>query len=211
MLVKQELSMKNFRNGLSVLALTVTAVCLIGVTKIVLASPAIGQAAPDFSLPDALNGNSVSLQSLISSHKAAVIIFDSIDCPYCQAYVSRMLDLATKYGTLGVSVVAIDSNVTEQEADVVAYKFVHRLTFPILMDDSSKVARAYGATHTPECFVIDTNGNIVYHGRIDNSVEVGGVKTRDLANALDDILAGKPVAEAETKAFGCSIKEVQEN
>lgn len=78
-----------------------------------------------------------------------------------------------------------------------------------MKDDGNKVADAYRAQKTPEVFVISPKGDLLYHGRIDESQDdPRGVKSPDLRNALEAILAGKPVPAAETKAFGCTIKRV---
>jgi hypothetical protein len=77
----------------------------------------------------------------------------------------------------------------------------------VLRDEGHKIADAYGAQKTPEVYVVDPAGKLVYHGRIDDKHDdAAGVKSPDLKNALDAILAGKAVSVAETKAFGCSIK-----
>jgi len=76
-----------------------------------------------------------------------------------------------------------------------------------MKDPGNKVADMYDAKHTPEIFVIDAQGKLVYHGRIDENYEdASKVTSPDLRNALDALLAGQPIAKAETKAFGCSIK-----
>jgi peroxiredoxin len=200
---------KNYKIA-TIVCLTIC-ICLMTCRgEFALAGTSIGSKAPDFSIPDAVTGDAVSLKSLLANHKAAVIIFVSTQCPYSKAYNSRMTSLFTKYGALGVSVVGIDSNVEEEEADVVEYKFEQHLPFPILKDDRNVVADKFKATHTPEAYLIDSTETLVYHGRIDNSVEQGSVKTHDLSDAIDDVLAGKPILVPETKAFGCSIKRLED-
>ena len=76
----------------------------------------------------------------------------------------------------------------------------------MLVDKGDKAADAYAARVTPETYVINAAGTLVYHGRIDNDMDPANVHTHDLANAIDETLAGQPVAKAQTKAFGCSIK-----
>ncbi len=180
------------------------------ITPSTFAAAVIGQKAPDFSIPDAVTGDNVTLSSLIPTHKAVVLIFVSTQCPYSNGYNGRMQDLSIKYGDLGVDVIGINSNDNEEEADIVEHKWQHHLTFPILKDMHNIVADSYGASHTPEAYVVDGNGILVYHGRIDNSVDLPSVKTHELADALNDVLSGKPVAVPETKAFGCSIKRTNE-
>jgi len=85
----------------------------------------------------------------------------------------------------------------------------HGLDFPVMKDPGNRVADAYDARRTPEVFVIDGSGILRYHGRIDENYEdPAKVSSPDLKNALNSLLAGQPVAKAETKAFGCTIKRV---
>ena len=169
-------------------------------------SPLVGQPAPAFSLPNVTTGATTSLDSLRQGKKAAVVIFISVQCPVSNAYDQRMVTLATAYQTKDVAFAGIYSNVTEPTAECADHAKRSGFSFAVLKDDRSAVADAYGARHTPEVYVVGANGIVVYHGRIDDSQDPAGVQSKDLANALDDILAGKPVANPETKAFGCAIK-----
>jgi peroxiredoxin len=82
------------------------------------------------------------------------------------------------------------------------------LTFTILKDENNVVADEFDASFTPEVYVLSSDFNILYHGRIDNSKNEDDITTKDLENALNEILAGKEVTTKATKAFGCSIKRV---
>ena len=97
----------------------------------------------------------------------------------------------------------------ESVGEIKAHAEKHGFTFAILKDKDNRVADAYGAVRTPEIFVVDGAGVLRYHGRIDNSHLPMHVKTHDLRNALDELLAGKAVTTAETKALGCIIKRAQ--
>jgi peroxiredoxin len=120
-----------------------------------------------------------------------------------------MESLGREYAAKGIPLVGINSNKTEPAAEVKEHAVKHGFTFPVLKDDGNRIADAYGATHTPEVFVLDPKGNLLYHGRIDeNQDDPRGVKSPDLRNALDAVLSGRPVPAAETKAFGCTIKRV---
>jgi hypothetical protein len=82
-----------------------------------------------------------------------------------------------------------------------------KMAYPYVVDATSNVARAFGASHTPEAFLFDKNGKLVYHGGIDdNAHEPDQVKDKYLEVALASVVSGKPVAQAETKALGCGIK-----
>ncbi len=171
------------------------------------AGPAVvGQSAPNFTLPDAQTDQARSLTSLMQGGKAMVVMFISTRCPYSNAYVGRMKTLAQKYAPRGVSFVGIDSDQNEPKAEVASYSKSKGFPFPVLEDRGAKAANAYAARVTPETYVISSGGTLVYHGRIDNDMDPANVRTHDLANAIDETLVGRPVAKAETKAFGCSIK-----
>ena len=168
------------------------------------APPAIGTVIDDFKLPDA-DGTERSLSALKGAH-GTVIIFVATKCPVSNAYNQRMEALAQDYKAKGVSVIGINSNVTEPAAEVKSYAGEKHLTFTILKDDGNKIADRLGATRTPEVYVLDASNKLVYHGRIDNSQKVEGVTANDLRDALDEMLAGKQVSKTGGAAFGCTIK-----
>jgi peroxiredoxin len=168
----------------------------------------IGSPAPDFKLT-ALDGKTVSLADAAKTHKAVVVMFIATKCPYSNAYNDRMRDIAAAYEKQGVLFVGINSNKTEPEDETRAHAKQHGFTFPVAKDPGNKVADLYDAKHTPEVYIVSPDGKLRYHGRIDeNYEEPTKVTSPDLKNALDELLAGKPIAHAETKAFGCSIKRV---
>ena len=168
------------------------------------APPAIGTMIDDFKLPDA-DGKEHSLNSL-KGKNGIVLIFIATKCPVSNAYNERMEKLAQDYKARGVNVVGINSNVTEPAAEVKSHAAEKHLTFTILKDGGNKIADRLGATRTPEVYALDGNGKLVYHGRIDNSQKLEGVSANDLRNALDEMLAGKPVTKTGGAAFGCTIK-----
>lgn len=166
-----------------------------------------GAVAPDFTLPVAADGKPVALKELLAKNKAVAVIFIATKCPVSNAYNGRMSALAKEYAAKGTAVVGVNSNVSEPAADVVEHAKKNGLDFPILKDPGNKVADAWGATRTPEVFLLDPKGVVLYHGRIDeNQDDPKGVQSPDFRNALDAVLAGQPVPKAETKAFGCTIK-----
>jgi peroxiredoxin len=169
---------------------------------------AIGAPAPDFTLPSARDGAPLSLKELAKG-KAVVVMFIATKCPVSNAYNDRMGAIAREYSSKGIQFVGINSNKAESAEEVAAHAQEHRLTFPIAKDPGNKVADLYGATRTPEVFVLSPKGDLLYHGRIDESQDdPKNVRSPDLRNALDAILAGKPVPAPVTKAFGCTIKRV---
>src|SRR6184192_233788 len=170
------------------------------------APPAIGSAIEDFTLPDA-NGVNHSLKSLMGK-RGAVIIFVATKCPVSNAYNDRMEKVSEDYQAKGINVIGINANSTEPAAEVKSHAAEKGLKFAILKDDGNKIADRLGANHTPEAYVIDASGKLVYHGRIDNAQNPANITSNDLRDTLDAILAGKPVPKTTSMAFGCSIKRV---
>lgn len=171
--------------------------------------PKVGAVAPDFTLPPAVGGAPVALGDLLAKSKAVVVIFDATKCPYAKGYKERVGTMGKEYASRGVTFVTINSNKTESPAEVAEDAKAHGFGFPVLKDEGNRVADLYAAQKTPEVYVLDPKGTLLYRGRIDETHDdPKNVKSPDLRNALEAILAGKPVPAAETKAFGCSIKRV---
>jgi peroxiredoxin len=158
----------------------------------------------DFKLPD-VNGTEHSLKSLAGKN-GAVLLFIATKCPVSNAYNDRMEKLAQDYKAKGVNVIGINSNSTEPSSEVKSHAAEKHLSFAILKDEGNKIADRLGATRTPEAYVIDAAGKLVYHGRIDNSQKLEGISANDLRDALDEMVAGKPVTKTGGAAFGCTIK-----
>ena len=193
--------MKTLRSFVALLALV--ALAAPGLAD----APAIGTTAPVFDLKT-LDGKPFSLADAEKTNSYVVLMFIATQCPYSNAYNDRMRDMAADYAKKGILFVGINSNKTESVEETAAHAKQHGFAFPVVKDPSNKVADLYGATHTPEIYVVGKDGKLVYHGRIDDSTETAKVTSPDLKNALDALLAGQPIAKAETKAFGCSIKRV---
>ncbi len=168
------------------------------------AAVAIGAPVADFTLPDA-DGREHTLASL-KGKAGTVIIFIATKCPVSNAYNERMQKLAEDYRARGVNVVGINSNSTEPAAEVKSHAAEKGLTFTILKDEGNRVADRFGAQVTPEAYLLDAAGKLVYRGRIDNSRNADGVTTNDLRDAIDAVLGGKAIEKSEARAFGCSIK-----
>lgn len=171
-------------------------------------APAIGSAAPGFELKT-VDGKPFSLADAEKANSYVVLMFIATQCPYSNAYNDRMRDMAAAYLKKGIQFVGVNSNNTESIEETAAHAKQHGFGFPVLKDPGNKVADLYDARRTPEVYVIGKDGRLLYHGRIDdNSSDASKVTSPDLKNALDALLAGQPVAKAETKAFGCTIKRV---
>lgn len=180
---------------------------------------AIGSKAPDFSLP-ATNGKTYSLKDF-AAHKILAIIFSCNHCPTAQAYEERIKQLVTDYNNKGVGVVVISPNdplsvaLGEMGYTDVGDSFEEmkirakdkEFNFPYLYDgETSAVSMQYGPQATPHVFIFDHDRKLRYTGRIDDGEKPGTAKTFDTRNAIEALLAGKPVPVEKTKTFGCSIK-----
>ena len=148
--------------------------------------------------------------STFADRDALVLIFSSNRCPTAKAYGARMNALQREYGPRGVQLVALNSNDPHLYPDESYRRMVDRAAedhypFPYVVDEGQRVARAYGATCTFHVFVLDRARRVRYEGRFDDSRIAANVTTSDLANALDDLLAGRHVRVPTTIAFGCSL------
>lgn len=159
-----------------------------------------------FSLKD-YDGKEVSLSDFKDS-KAIVVMFVATQCPISNAYNERMASLYNDYKSKGVTVLGINSNKQESVEEIKKHSKENKFGFPVLKDENNIIADRFGASFTPEVYVLNGNMEILYHGRIDDSRKAEDVKTHDLRNALNEILENKPVSVASTKAFGCTIKRV---
>jgi peroxiredoxin len=169
-----------------------------------LVAPPIGATVEDFKLPDA-DGKEHSLNSL-KGKNGAVLIFISVQCPVSNAYNERMDKLAQDFNARGITVIGVNANNTEPADAVKAHASAQHLTFTILKDPGNKLADRLGATKTPEAYLVDANNRLVYHGRVDNSKDPAGVESSELRDAMDALLAGKPIQKTTATAFGCTIK-----
>lgn len=143
-----------------------------------------------------------------SDASATVLIFVSAECPVSNAYNGRMNALYRDYTSKKVRFIFADANVTETLTQI--QKLRNRpenpLTVPTYYDANNVLADHLGAHATPEAYVIDNTGVLRYHGAIDNSKDPSQVTAQPLRNAIEAVLAGKPVQVATTRAFGCTIK-----
>jgi peroxiredoxin len=139
-----------------------------------------------------------------------VLVFSSNRCPTAKAYAERMNALQVDYGRRGVQLVAINSNDPHLYPDESFPRMVERAVedayaFPYLVDEGQRVAKAFGASCTFHVFVLDRARELRYEGRFDDSRLASNVTSHDLRNAIDDLLAGRDVRVAKTRAFGCSL------
>jgi thiol-disulfide isomerase/thioredoxin len=165
----------------------------------------IGAPVSDFQLVD-LQGASHSFASLKGD--TMVVVFIATRCPVSNAYNQRMEALYKDYSARGVTFLFVNANVNEPTEEVKGHAQQVGFTFPVYRD-SGNVAELFNAQVTPETYVIDKQGIVRYHGAIDDAQNEARIKKHSLRDALDEVLAGKPVTVAETKAFGCSVKRAR--
>lgn len=174
---------------------------------------ALGTAAPDFTLPDSVSGRSFALAD-IKGAQGTLVMFICNHCPYVQRIEAGLARLGRDYAGSGIGIAAISANDAVEYPDdappqMKATAERAGYVFPYLFDETQAVARAYDAVCTPDLFLFDGDLKCVYRGQFDgarpnNSVAVTG---EDIRRAMDELLAGKPVAaEGQQPSIGCSIK-----
>lgn len=141
-----------------------------------------------------------------------VVAFLGTECPLVKLYGPKLQKLNDQYGDK-VAVIGINSNTQDSLTEMTAYAQRHSVRFPMLKDTGNKVADQFKAERTPEVFLLDADRKVRYHGRIDDQYSVGIVREKaereDLKVAIEELLAGKDVSVAETKAVGCHIGRVK--
>ena len=180
---------------------------------------AIGSFAPDFCLPG-IDGQTHCLKDYAAS-RVLVVAFTCNHCPTAQLYEARIQQLAADYRDRGVALVAIEpNNPNAVRLDEMGYTDVgdsfeemkiraayRHFNFPYLYDgETQKISRAYGPTATPHLFIFDAERKLRYEGRVDNNPREPLVNVKDARNAIEALLANKPVPVAKTPSVGCSTK-----
>ncbi|MBV9770024.1 MAG: redoxin domain-containing protein [Bryobacterales bacterium] len=166
---------------------------------------------PQFALRD--TRNVIHSPDEWNGKKAIVVFFTTTDCPLSNNDVPEMNRTRRDYEARGIAFYAVQADTTIADKDVVQHTNDYRFSFPVLFDPHQLLVKMTGATTIPSAAVLTGDGTLLYLGRIDNLVEDFNVRRQaptrfDLREALDAVLAGKPVANARTKAFGCAINRV---
>ncbi|QDU99049.1 thioredoxin family protein [Lignipirellula cremea] len=144
-----------------------------------------------------------------ADQKLVALVFLGTECPLAKLYGPRLADLHKTYADQGVAFVGVNANAQDSITELTAYAQKHAIPFPLLKDPGNRVADQIGAERTPEVFLLDQDRKIRYHGRIDDQYGVGysrdHAQRRDLAEAIQELLAGKQVSVPETAPIGCFI------
>ena len=157
------------------------------------------------------SGKDVSIAD-VKGAKGTLVVFTCNACPYAKKWEERIVKLGNEANRKGIGVIAINANdpavnVTDDYANMVTRAKERSMKYAYALDATSDITRAFGATRTPEAFLFDAAGRLVYHGTVDdNCDDASAVKQPYLANAVWAVAGGKAVPVAETKSIGCGIK-----
>jgi peroxiredoxin len=172
----------------------------------------LGTMAPEFSLPDVVSGQTVSLNTF-AGRKALLVMFICPHCPFVKHVQDEIARVGSDYAERNVGIVAISSNDADcypEDSPPRLKEMAERLgfRFPFCYDESQEIAKAYGAACTPDFFLFDASRKLVYRGQLDgsrpgNGIPVSGV---DLRRALDAVLSDLPVDTNQRPSIGCNIK-----
>lgn len=166
-----------------------------------------------FSLAD-VDGNMVSLADYKAS-KGVIVVFTCNTCPFSRAYDDRLIQIHRRYSAAGFPLVAINPNPSDRSPGDSHEKMKEKVIekgfiFPYLKDESGEISKAFGASRTPQVFLLTRKGDgfqIVYSGSIDdNALDAGSVTQRYLESAIRAVLDGVPPDPASSKPIGCKIK-----
>lgn len=194
--------------------------CLALVSLLLSAIPAsengysVGDTARDFKLKN-IDGKMLSMADNKKA-KGYIVTFTCNSCPYSVAYEDRLIDLHNKYAPKGYPVIAINPN-DPKVSPKDSYELMQEraqekgFPFPYLFDETQEITKTYGATRTPHLYIVqkqkDGSYKVAYIGTIDdNYKDAGQVQKKYAEEALNELVAGKPVSQPNTKAIGCTIK-----
>ena len=185
---------------------------MTGITFLIGGELEIGSAMPlkDFQLAD-ISGKNITLANA-KGDAGTLVIFSCNTCPWVIRWEDRYVTLANTYAPKGIGMIAVNSNAArfgreDSLEEMVEHAKNNCYNFPYAQDPGSKLATAFGATKTPHIYLFNADDKLVYLGAIDdNAKNAKKVEVPFLANAIDALLAGKPINPQTTKALGCSIK-----
>jgi peroxiredoxin len=204
--------------------------CVISVALVWHAAPVRAGGEPEAKPPATLIGRRIDAFTLqdfrgkehaladLAEQQAIVVYFLGTECPLAKLYGPRVQKLSEQFGPKRVAFLGVSSNAQDSITELAAHARVHGISFPILKDPGNKVADQFGATRTPQVFLLDRDRKIRYCGRVDAQFTFGtGVglaqpqpQRADLAIALDELLSGKEISVPVTEAKGCLIGKARQ-
>ena len=191
------------------------------VLPLVLAAATTAHAGGALALGSAIPSADVKMKNIdgkdlaiadVKGAQGTLVVFTCNHCPFAKMWETRIVELGNQYQGKGIGVIAVNANDPKVAPDdgyesMQARAKERGFAFPYVVDATSDVARAFGAARTPEVFLFDKEGKLVYHGAVDdNGQDAAKVEKFYLKDALDAVATGKAVPVAETKSIGCSIK-----
>jgi peroxiredoxin len=195
--------------------LAILLTCVASTALFAADSPAVGSAAPDFSVTDSKNR-----PQSISQYKGKYVVLEwfNPECPFVKKHYGsgNMQKLQEEFTGKGVIWLSIDSsapglegNLTAEQAEKKIAEWKTKQT-ALVLDPDGKAGQTYGAKNTPHMFVINPEGKVIYAGAIDSKASANPSDIASSTNyvkvALEESLASKPVSTASTKPYGCSVK-----
>jgi peroxiredoxin len=170
----------------------------------------VGEKAPTFSgIPATVNGQDASLTLSDIKEPVVVLVFMNKQCPYVVAVEDRLIDLADDYKEKGVKLVGISVTNPDSLNDIKSYLKSNKkgANYPYGFDETQAIGKAYGATNTPQCFVLDKDRVIRYTGALDDApLKADEAKKHYVRDAIDAVLKGEKPAVEETRAVGCGVR-----
>ncbi len=167
--------------------------------------------APDFELPG-VDEEVHHLARYLEKFQAIGVVFMCNHCPYVQLYLNRLKELQAEFQDRGVTLIGINANDANQHPDdsfenMKIFAANNQLNFPYIRDVAQDVAESFGASKTPEVFLLDQDGKLRYKGLIDdNADDPAAVQVSYLRSAIDQLLKDESVEPSSTEAIGCSVK-----
>lgn len=192
-------------------ALPVVIVAMLALKPIEGSLP-IGASLPNPELKmKSIDGKQVSFNDVMSKN-GLLVMFSCNTCPVVQGYQPRTNEICKYAVSKKIGVILLNSNEAYRNNgdsfdDMKEYGEKNDYTWDYVVDKNSVMANVFGANRTPECFLFNNNGKLVYHGAIDNNANSADEVTRKhLAIAIDEMVAGKEISVVETRSVGCGIK-----
>ncbi|NEN96677.1 MAG: thioredoxin family protein [Moorea sp. SIO3I7] len=172
----------------------------------------LGTKAPEFQLPDAVSGETISLETF-AGKQGLLVMFICRHCPFVKHVQGELAKLGKDYADANLGMVAISANDADNYPDDAPDKLKEMaqglgFTFPFCHDQTQETAQAYTAACTPDFFLFDANQELVYRGQLDDSRPSNGIPVtgKDLRAAIDAVLGSQPVNSEQKPSIGCNIK-----
>ncbi len=185
------------------------AVVMIGplMGSVVAKTIAIGEVVPNLEFKD-IRYLRRTLSDL-GTHKGLALVFLNTDCPVSKRFLPKLRELSAFYSQKDIPFVGVFCSTRVTVMEIASFALENDLRFPVVQDEQNEVCAALGIDRVPQVAVLDSGNRLVYRGRINDQYRVSGTQPsasrEDLATALDELLAGKPISKKETPVDGCKI------